>query len=537
MRRLSGFHPFLFAVYPAASLLASNLGQVDAADSIRSILVSVVAAAVLLLLVRLVVRDWSRAALITSGALLVFFSYGHVYGLVKSVSVGGMILGRHRYLVPLALGIMVIWTWWVTRRASGTGTAGVLFSAAGVVAFVLPLYSIGTYYLVPAADTRPASAPGVPSAGALVEPSTPGSQPDIYYIILDAYAGEDVLRDLYGYDNTEFVESLERRGFFVASGSRSNYMMTHLSLASSLNMEYLDEVAAQMDPESEDLRPLAEMMAHSTVRSELASRGYQMVSFESGWPPTEVRDVDIFVTPGENHVLPDVPLWALSEFDILLLQSSLLRPALDKLQASLQAAESPFEWPYLRHRDRILFALDTIRTIPDWEGDYFVLAHLIIPHPPFVFGPSGESLPHDRPYSWRDGNMFEGSLDEYRQGYRDQVAYINNVLMRLVDHLLASSETEPVIILQGDHGPRAFHVWGDPEATNLQEAFSILNAYYLPWEGGPRPYESISPVNSFRIVLGGLFGEDLEMLPDESYFVAPMTPYDQLRVTDRVGTE
>ncbi len=66
-------------------------------------------------------------------------------------------------------------------------------------------------------------------------------KPDIYYIILDGYGRGDVLKSVYGFDNEKFYNELENRGFFIARKSNANYAQTTLfSLASSLNMEYLE---------------------------------------------------------------------------------------------------------------------------------------------------------------------------------------------------------------------------------------------------------------------------------------------------------
>jgi hypothetical protein len=530
MKSIWQLHPLLFAVYPVVSLLAINLGQVNAADVVRSVAVSVVGTVAALALLRLVLKDWTRAALIASGALLVFFSYGHIYGLVKSASLGGVILGRHRFLVPLALGALAVWCWWVLRRVRATETPARLLSIAGIAALVVPAYSIGAYYLapMPAAVDRPLSAAGAPWSG---------PQPDIYYIILDGYPRADVLQDTFGFDNSGFIRALEARGFFVAHESRSNYMMTFLSLASSLNMDYVEHVAAQMGGDTTDSRLLGEGLVHSSVRSFLEDRGYQTVAFETGWPSSEIRDADIFLAPGEEHEAAGAPLWSLNEFEVLLLRLTLVRPVIDRLQVELQGEDSPLEWLYLRHRDRILFALDTMKEIPAWEGDYFVFAHLVVPHPPFVFGPNGESIPHTRPYSRRDGGEFEGTREEYMQGYRDQVTYANGVVIRLIDRLLAASDPDPVILLQGDHGARMNVVWEDTRASDMREAFAILNAYYLPWEDGPQPYESISPVNSFRLILNGLFRTDLEMLADESFLTINSRPLELLKVGDEELTD
>jgi hypothetical protein len=49
---------------------------------------------------------------------------------------------------------------------------------------------------------------------------------------------------------------------------------------------------------------------------------------------------------------------------------------------------------------------------------------------------------------------------------------------------------------------------------------AILNAYYLPGVDSDLIYPSISPVNTFRLILNTYFGADLPLLPDESYLSA-----------------
>jgi hypothetical protein len=53
-----------------------------------------------------------------------------------------------------------------------------------------------------------------------------GYNPDIYYIIVDGYARADVLREYYEFDNSEFLNGLEKRGFTVNDSSRANYYWT-----------------------------------------------------------------------------------------------------------------------------------------------------------------------------------------------------------------------------------------------------------------------------------------------------------------------
>ena len=80
--------------------------------------------------------------------------------------------------------------------------------------------------------------------------------PDIYYIILDEYAGADSLEKNFNFDNIEFISALSKRGFFMPSNSYSNYPYTLLSIPSILNMQYLNFLSEEMGLESTDVRQI-----------------------------------------------------------------------------------------------------------------------------------------------------------------------------------------------------------------------------------------------------------------------------------------
>src|ERR1044072_1951722 len=66
------------------------------------------------------------------------------------------------------------------------------------------------------------------------------NRPDIFFIVLDEYSGNTALNQLFHFDNSDFKKQLEQRGFYVAKESLSNYNYTPFSVASILNMKYLD---------------------------------------------------------------------------------------------------------------------------------------------------------------------------------------------------------------------------------------------------------------------------------------------------------
>jgi hypothetical protein len=202
------------------------------------------------------------------------------------------------------------------------------------------------------------------------------------------------------------------------------------------------------------------------------------------------------------------------------------------------AVSSGIAADYDLHRAYLLSAfhhLDSVATLPYPK---FVFAHILAPHPPFVFGPNGEAVHPSYPYNEADGSQLlrigRISREEYKLGYISQLRYINRRVLEAVDAILQQSARPPIIILQGDHGSRMNLDWDSQEKTDLREPFSILNAYFVPPRVRRNLYDSITPVNSFRILLNSLFGAHYPPLPDRSFFAVPNDPLHFREVTDLI---
>ena len=144
--------------------------------------------------------------------------------------------------------------------------------------------------------------------------------------------------------------------------------------------------------------------------------------------------------------------------------------------------------------------------VKDIEGPKFVFSHLPVPHSPYIFDRNGPK----NPKSLSD----TGPSDP--EEYVDQVMFVNKKLKEEVDALLSGNEKPPIIIIQADHGTRSSQPKSDSEFVRVR--FGILNAYYLPNEGNKLLYESISPVNTFRIIFSHYLGLDFELVADKSYY-------------------
>jgi hypothetical protein len=445
-------------------------------------------------------------------------NYGHVYNglemLVSKItkarglefSLDDISVGMHIVLSMFWIALMLVVYRVATRRKNWKRVAPQFLFLMALIAFLVPsIRIIWTWGRI-----RPLLSESFETSRVNVEltPDDGLGVPDVYYILLDGYGREDILEEFYHYDNSHFLDELEEQGFFIAEESRSNYSNTITSLASSINMNYLEEIA---EIPSDDL--LCRMVLSQSIDSSEVMRifrelDYEFVAFSSGFPSTEITEADVYLQSEEIGLNP---------FESLLVRNSIL---LSVFEISANTG-IPLEYPgYSGHRERMSFALDQLPRLSGEPGPKFVFVHIVAPHPPFVFDAEGRATDQRYPFVIWDGNMFQGTNEEYIQGYSDQVSFLNDSLLTWVEGLLSGSSPEPIIILQGDHGPRSTVVWRSPSEDAMREGTEILNAYYLPGVDNAVLYDEISPVNSFRIILNEYFNANLELLPDRTFFMS-----------------
>jgi len=475
-------YPLLFALFPVLSIAAHNIQEIAIAVVYRPLFFSLLLSLVLFGLARVLWRDWPRAGLVTLVILLGIFTYGQVYDELKNRWVFGVALFRHRTLLP-AYGAMAIGSiFFIVKKMKQLAALTFWLNIFSIYLLIYPLFVITTSVFQ---QWSAEGAVKISSAGASLSDA---EKPDVYYIILDAYGRQDVLYDQLNYDNSQFLDALRDRGFYVADCSQSNYGYTEFSLPSSLNYDYLENLGTVAHKDR------VALLKHGAVRSFFESNGYQVVAFPTGWNITEWTDADLYID--YEH-----PVTALTEFEALIVDTTILRVVNDINFFEQNTANVSRK--DLR-RLRTFSLLDNVKKLPGVDANLFVFAHIVVPHPPYSFDAEGEP------------GQFKGegaTFEETRVAYIDQVKFINKEILDVIDVLLADSDQPPVIIVQGDHGP--------PPELSLTDAekMPILNAYYLP--GKPMDillYPSISPVNTFRVVLNSYFGESLPLLEDKSYY-------------------
>ncbi|KAA3646314.1 MAG: hypothetical protein DWQ07_08835 [Chloroflexi bacterium] len=543
MKKPFPFHVVLFIIYPIIALYVNNINEITLLETLRSYLVSIVIASILFGVLYLFLRDYIRSALLTTWLMILFFSYGHVLTYIKQWEMGELILGRHRFLLPIWLSLFVIGAFWIARTKRHSERLNQFFNGTGSLLLLFSIYSIAIFYWGDSNSQNGIQLPSSASPESVSYEECTVSTPDIYYIILDGYGRNDILRDLYDFDNSKLTSFLLDKGFYIAENSYSNYSQTLLSLSSSLNMSYINYLTDELGRQSLNRDALGELVTDSQVLAFLKDYDYQFVTFETGAKATEIRRSDYYLSPESDEDWGQVNERQLlvNKFEGILIDSTLLILFLDHdflipdfvkeaIFGSDNLREIVSSSEYQKHRERIEYTFTRLPDFASRDGKFFFFAHVIAPHPPFVFDASGAPLEPVAPFSFRDGTLSQEQERDYIRGYRDQLEYINTLLIDTIESILAQSTEAPIIIVQGDHGPGSQLKWTSIEDTNLLERMGILNAIHLP--GGPDIlYPDISPVNTFRSVFNCYFDTDFELLTEKHYISLYDSPYDFLDIT------
>jgi hypothetical protein len=499
-------HPFLLTAYAVIALYANNAQEITVDAMLRPIVACLVLTFLGLLLFRLLTGDWVKAGVITSFLVLLFYSYGHLYQVLRNNPILGINLGRHSILGIVYILILVIGLLFLLRRKFISGDFTLMLNVITIVLIALPIIIILRYELrssrpvggnqqVDAALSEWQASIRAQSKQSL-QKENEDSLPDIYVIVLDMYGRQDALLADLGFDNSDFLDELENLGFVVADCSRSNYAQTRLSLASFLNMQYIPE--AETNISIDDV--LEQGIKHSLVREQLSTLGYELTAFENGFGFSEIPDADHYyaIQPASFFDLRFQP------FEAMLVKTTMLRLPIDLHPQTLSQLLSTITFPYGQHVSRVENTLTNLSTLPEVVGLKFVYAHLMIPHPPYIYEADGSIRLDDRYY--REALNQPISEEYYQDGYVKNLEYTNAVMLPLIKTLIQESQTPPVIILLSDHGMR--------DENRMENLIAVFD----PKLGVGEIYSTITPVNIFRVLLNTHFGTDYPFLEDKSYY-------------------
>ncbi|HEY6503004.1 MAG TPA: hypothetical protein VIZ28_03430 [Chitinophagaceae bacterium] len=482
MKKIVTRYPLFLLLLPVFFVLhgfMENYDFVPVKDAALLILLYYLTSLILLLLFRFFYKNWLKAALMTFITMAFHFFFGSIQDAIRNYFPGSLI-SKYAFLLPASFCLLLLLFIFLKKTKKPLQKTASYLNLLFLLLIVIDIVLLA----------RKMSHPKINEAAVLSKEFTPfadSSKPDVYIIISDEYAGNTELKDIFNFDNTPFFDQLVQRGFHVIPKSTSNYNFTHYSIASTLNMDYLD------------LRPKGNQpllaYAYETVRNnkllhflqhhQYKFYNYSLVDFKGDpahtqetFLPVKTRLItsQTFLSRLNKEVRYHLVTWLKSKKEIRknVYDTKINNETLIPL--TLKAAEEKTIQPK------------------------FVLTHLLMPHYPYYFDKNGKEFPLEQ--------LMEGN-QHLQQNYIEYLQYTNKKLLEITDHILENSSTPPVIILMGDHGFRHFDKPVDPKYF-----FYNLAAVHLPGKNYSSFTDSLTNVNLVRAVLNTTFNQQLHYLKD-----------------------
>ena len=525
------YYLWILGVYPILHLYSVNYGLVMDHELAPTITAMLIATTIIYVLMGRVFPDQHKRAFFLGIASLVFSTSGHVYSMI--------FMPRSLFVWDLATAAILLFLTVALHKRLPQGVYSWFTVSFNLTMAALLGMQIITLLAIIVSAQDDVGASSVYDRTTAAEPAVEkvtdsATRPDIYYIVPDGYPSDELLQRTMNYDNSQFTQALQDRGFEVVRHAKSNYATTLPSLASTLNMQYISHNPSPLG----DRTYLRLFIADNAVAGQLQQLGYTYVQFLSGYLiPSSIADinrdftangpVDITVDHdnlstavlkdglADKKTRVDLSYFYRRPFIPLYMDTTLLRLFHSQLkQLYDRDNERPLD---LIAPQRFLVSIDEVESIVAMSEATFTVIHLMKPHLPTSFNEEGSATE----FNWMPND--ETFFAEFR--------FINSKFLQLIDTILDGSRNPPIILFQADHGG----IYGDAARGNMSgNPYESYAAYYVP-----DPYQLSFPVpytlvNSFPLILNEVFNTNYELQDDRLYELVPRSDLlsDQKDVTD-----
>lgn len=506
-------------------LYAENAREYPESALIVPSVIALLFAGVLFFVLKLLFKNKQRAAIISSAVILVSFSYSRLLAVVNNnlENLNAFLFAYSQEILLFFIVIFVTCVIFLVHKYSKPLLE--INKILTILALILVLFQFLNIVLFVVNNGGIISPSWRPNVVPDKKITTPKNAPDIYYFIFDRYAGPKSLQDEYAYNNSKFFTFLRQIGFYVAEDATTNYPKTFLVLGANFNMEYLNFLTKQTNGgTSQNESIVTPFIRNSKVLQYLKSIGYYTVNIGSYWTPTSFNPY-----ADKNFVMPNSTYGNSDLFTTGFLNTTIIAPILQQIfHDPIDVSQNPNN---NSHRKIALYQLNAVKEVIQIKGPKFVFAHILLPHDPFVFDKNCNPI-----------SEVAVNKNDHVTNYLNQLQCANKKIEDLMTTIIKESKTPPVIMLQSDEGPFPIKYplppgqsWSTAEDGSLREKFPILTAYYMPGVSKNQLYQSITPVNSFRVVFNAYFHTNYPMLEDKNYvFQDENNYYKFIDVTNKV---
>jgi Sulfatase len=423
--------------------------------------------------------------------------FGPFHGFAKRTP-GLQFLSRYVIFLPLAGAVTAWLTWKIARSKHLPQKLISYFNIVTISLLVWEFGNLGLNYLE-IRKTNNLIYPDKPLCEQYIPQSlSDSSKPDIFFLVFDEYTNNNSLQKIWNFDNRAITDWLQKKAFYVALQSNANYPCTFFSIPSAFNMNFLD----------------AKKGSDGTVARNML-QGNQSISDNETFCLLRKANYEIsFIAPFRNSIqenglghffdfLSNDQLYRQTMIGSLAndiswnfipknSEDALKKLVIEKLQAKVESTQKTIA--------AIKSAIDSTSN----RKPHFVYGHLMVPHEPNIFDSTGRFLADKT--SFTDSGVFSS--------YTNQVKYANLIMVDLVSSIRLHNRPNTIIILLGDHGYKESRL-----DSMIPYSYPNFTAFYFPDKKYENLYETITPVNIFRIVFSQYLGQKIPRIKDSQVAV------------------
>ena len=317
---------------------------------------------------------------------------------------------------------------------------------------------------------------------------------NVYFILPDMMFGEalfarfDIKRDI--------LNGFRKRGFYLANNAYSNAPVTRFSLPHIFSMEYNLKHGEKINRKRIMNEISGRFGKGNTVYNNFKERNYKIYALNDGYWGNCGRGEDACLYRNEKHTH--------EEQDLRFLERTPFIRILQLIDITYQLFDVPMNiWAYPNR----LEVPELIDLLPNAaSGPFFTYIHIMLPHYPLRFD-------KDCHYKY-DSDVVRA----YGAQYVCAVKYLE----LLIDEI-ENNDKNAIIVIHSDHGvsfsKQHLKQVDELSAEEIEENLSIFSAFKLPQHCEKHLYDSISPVNTFRLIFACLDNRTPDLLEDKSFLV------------------
>lgn len=449
----------------------------------------------LFLMGKILFKKTDKAGVWASALLIIFFFWGSTHDFLKNHL--SSFFSSYKFLLSLLLILLVLLGARLRRKKSTVQRANSFLNLLLIV--LLLIEGVGSLYKTINKEGKKNNLTYYNTSLQVTLASEPDSlKPDIFYIIFDEYASTSSLKHYLNYDNSKFDSVLIKNGFYIAAGSESNYNATPFSIASTFSLDYFKLPLEEKKLLSKELLQAQLTLKQTIFPALLKNKDYSIKNYAlfdingKSSPEEPLFNQDI------RYILYKETFWSRVKYDILWHIQMRVPSLFGSQEEAIQRKKI-----LRRNRNNYKNLLKELSIQTDRPK--FVFGHILMPHSPYYLNKKGEA---------RNATSSDNRPGIADSLYLDQLIYTNTWLESLVSATNKEFFRPRVVVIQGDHGRRdlmSYH-----PVLKREKQFMNLNCFYFSDKNYDLLYDSISSVNTFRIILNKYFHSGMPLLKDST---------------------